>query len=160
MSALVKESRSHPCLSVFTWRHGSHVGVQNNSEKILLGIWFYYYVKHEWHLAIVLYTNMAVSSHEWKPRMRACVEIKAEELAVRSYQLPFNETLDSIQRNNSTKKQHGSMMGTILLQSGILMYIIFLPCSSLAWQLVYLPQRWAKTSFLSHTVKKEKSDPR
>ena len=31
------------------------------------------------------------------------MEIKAEELAVRSYQLPFNGTPDSIQRNNSTK---------------------------------------------------------
>ena len=31
------------------------------------------------------------------------MEIKAEELAVRSYQLPINGTLDSIQRNNSTK---------------------------------------------------------
>mgnify|MGYP006896103151 CR=1 FL=1 len=54
---------------VFTWRHSSHVGVQNNSEKSLLGIWFYYYAKLERHFAIVLYTNMAVSSSEWKPRI-------------------------------------------------------------------------------------------
>ena len=31
--------------SVFTWRHGGHVGEQNNSQKSLLGIWFYYYAK-------------------------------------------------------------------------------------------------------------------
>ena len=44
---------------VFTWRHGGHVGVQNNNEKNLLGIRFYYYEKLERHYAIVLYTNMA-----------------------------------------------------------------------------------------------------
>ena len=49
------------------WRHSGHVGVQNNSEKNLLGIWFYYYANFERHFAIVLYTNMAVSSREWKP---------------------------------------------------------------------------------------------
>ena len=52
--------------SVFTWRHGSHVGVHNNSEKNLSWIWFYYYAKRERHFAIMLYTNMAVSSREWK----------------------------------------------------------------------------------------------
>ena len=55
--------------SVFTWRHGGHLGVQNNSEKIILGIWFYYYSKRERHFAIVLYTSMGVSSREWKPRI-------------------------------------------------------------------------------------------
>ena len=42
------------------------------AEKGLLGIWFYYYAKLERHFAIVLYTNVAVSSREWKPRV-ACV---------------------------------------------------------------------------------------
>ena len=60
----------HPKIfSVFTWRHGGHVGVPNNSEKSLLGVWSYYYPKLERHFAIVLYTNMAVSSREWKPRI-------------------------------------------------------------------------------------------
>ena len=54
---------------VFKWRHGGHVGVQNNNEKNILGIRFYYYAKLERHFAIVLYTNMAVLSHEWKPRI-------------------------------------------------------------------------------------------
>ena len=47
--------------SVFMWRHGRHVGVQNNSEKSLLGLWFYHYAKLEQHFAIVLNTNTAVS---------------------------------------------------------------------------------------------------
>ena len=55
--------------SVFMWPHRGHIGVQNNSEKSLLGIWFYYYAKLERHFAIVLYTNKAVSSREWKPRI-------------------------------------------------------------------------------------------
>jgi len=55
--------------SVFMWRHGRHVGVQNNSEKSLLGLWFCYHAKLERHFAIVLYTNMAISSCEWKPRI-------------------------------------------------------------------------------------------
>ena len=42
---------------------------KNNSEKSLLGIWFYYYAKLERHFAIVLCTNMAVSSREGKPRI-------------------------------------------------------------------------------------------
>ena len=54
--------------SVFTCRHGGHVRVQNNSEKSLLELLFYYYAKLERHFAIVLYNNMAVSSSEWKPR--------------------------------------------------------------------------------------------
>ena len=58
-----------PQFSVFTWRHGSYVGVQNNSEKSILGIWFYYYAKLERHFAILLYTTMAVLSLEWKPRI-------------------------------------------------------------------------------------------
>jgi len=33
-----------------------------------LGLWLYYYAKLERRFAIVLYTNMAVSSLEWKPR--------------------------------------------------------------------------------------------
>ena len=40
------------------WRHGGHISEQNNSEKSLLGIWFYYYAEPERHFAIVLYTNM------------------------------------------------------------------------------------------------------
>ena len=32
-------------LMVFIWRHGGHVGVQNNAVKCLLGIWLYYYEK-------------------------------------------------------------------------------------------------------------------
>ena len=47
---------------VCTWRHGGHVGVQNNGEKSLLGIWPYYYAKLERHFAIVLYTNMSAQS--------------------------------------------------------------------------------------------------
>ena len=39
------------------------------AKKCLLGIWFYYYAKLERHFAIVLYTNLAVSSREWKPRI-------------------------------------------------------------------------------------------
>jgi len=56
-------------LLVFMWRHGGHVGVQNNSEKSLLGLCLYYYAKLERRFAIVLYPNMAVSSREWKPRI-------------------------------------------------------------------------------------------
>ena len=37
-------------------------GVQNNSEKGLLGICFYYCAKLERHFAVALYTNMTVSS--------------------------------------------------------------------------------------------------
>ena len=55
--------------SVFMWRHDGHVGVQNNSEKSLLGFRFFYYAKLERHFVIVLYTSMAVSSREWKPRI-------------------------------------------------------------------------------------------
>ena len=47
-----------------SWSHGSHVGVHNNREKILLGILFYYYLKLKRNFAIVLYTNIAVLSHE------------------------------------------------------------------------------------------------
>ena len=57
-------------LSVFTWRRGGHVRVQSNSEKGLLGIWFYDYAKLEPHFAIVLFTNMAFSPCEWKPWVR------------------------------------------------------------------------------------------
>ena len=56
---------SSNCLfSVFMWRQGGHVGEQNNSEKSPLGIWWYYNAKRERHFAIVLYTDMAVSSRE------------------------------------------------------------------------------------------------
>ena len=48
-----------------TWSHGGHVGMHNNSEKILWGILFYYYAKFERHFAIVLYTNIAVLSREF-----------------------------------------------------------------------------------------------
>ena len=44
--------------------YSGHVGVQNNREKSLLGIWLYYYAKHEPSFPIVLYTNMAVSSRD------------------------------------------------------------------------------------------------
>ena len=54
---------------VFMWRHCGHIGVQNNSEKNLLGLWLYHYAKLERRFAIVFYTNMAVSSREWKPRI-------------------------------------------------------------------------------------------
>ena len=33
--------------------------------------WFYYYTELERHFPIVFYTNMAVSSREWKPRISA-----------------------------------------------------------------------------------------
>ena len=60
------------------WHQGSHVGVQNNSEKNILGISFYYYAKLERHFATVLYTNMAVSSREWKPRIAGLMLTIAE----------------------------------------------------------------------------------
>ena len=41
---------------------------RTTAQKSHLGIWFCYYAKLERHFAIVLYTNMAVSSCEWKPR--------------------------------------------------------------------------------------------
>ena len=56
-------------LGVCMWRHGGHVGVQNNAAKCLLGIWFYYYGKLVGPFSVVLYTNMAVSSRGWKPRI-------------------------------------------------------------------------------------------
>ena len=69
-----------PLFWVFKWRHGGHVNVQNNSAKSLLGIRFCYYdsiidyilllLNHERHFAMVLFTNMAFSSREWKPRIR------------------------------------------------------------------------------------------
>ena len=37
--------------------------------KSLLGIWFYSYAKLERHFASVVYTNMAVLSRDWKPRI-------------------------------------------------------------------------------------------
>ena len=52
-----------PQLEVFIWRHGGHVGVQNNAVKCLLGIWLYYYAKLEKFpkdlFAIVLSNKMA-----------------------------------------------------------------------------------------------------
>ena len=54
---------------VCTWRHGGYVGVQNNGDRSLLGIWFYYYAKLERHFAIVLYTNMSASSRECNLRI-------------------------------------------------------------------------------------------
>ena len=66
---LGKELSTSLLFLVCTWRHGGHVGVQNNSEKSLLGIWLYYYAKLERHFAIVLYTNMAASSRECNPRI-------------------------------------------------------------------------------------------
>ena len=55
---------------VCTWRHGGHVGEQNNSEKSLLGIWLYCYLKLERDFAaIVLYTKMSASSRECNPRL-------------------------------------------------------------------------------------------
>ena len=38
------------------------------AKKVFWG-WFYYYAKLERHFAIDLYTNMAVSSRQWKPRI-------------------------------------------------------------------------------------------
>ena len=35
-----------------------------------LWIWFYFYAKLERHFATVSYTNMAISSGEWKPKIR------------------------------------------------------------------------------------------
>jgi len=60
-----RETLGTRLFSVFTWRHGSHVRVQDSSGKSR----FYYCAKLERHFAIVLYTNMAVSSREWKPRL-------------------------------------------------------------------------------------------
>ena len=51
---------------VFTWRHRRHVGAQNKREKIRLGIWLYYYARHEPSFAIVLCTNMAGLWRDWK----------------------------------------------------------------------------------------------
>ena len=78
---------SHACsvFSFFMWRHRFHVGVQNNSKTILLGIWFYYYAKLEQHFVFVLYTNMAMSSCEWKPRiwhLGQHLKITAERLTI------------------------------------------------------------------------------
>ena len=39
------------------------------AKKVFLGIWFYHHAKLERHFAIVLYTNMAVSSRKWKSRI-------------------------------------------------------------------------------------------
>lgn len=49
-------------------RHGGHVGVQDNTQRRLLGIWLYCYAKLERHFA-TLYTNVAVSSHKQKRRI-------------------------------------------------------------------------------------------
>lgn len=43
--------------------------VYRTMGKRVMRIWFYYYAKLERHFAIDLYTNIAVSSHEWKPRI-------------------------------------------------------------------------------------------
>ena len=43
--------------------------VYSTIVKKVLFIRFYYHAKLERHFAIVLYTNMAVSSREWKPRL-------------------------------------------------------------------------------------------
>ena len=56
-------------LRVCIWRHGGHVGVQNNAVICLLGIWLYYYAKPIKPYSMVLYTNIAVSSHGCKPRI-------------------------------------------------------------------------------------------
>ena len=48
-----------------TWSHGGHIGVHNKSEKVFLGILFYYSANLERHFAIDLYTNIAVSSREF-----------------------------------------------------------------------------------------------
>ena len=56
-----------PLFSVFTWRHGTHAGVQNISEKMfcwILGIWTCYYAKLEWHFAIVL--GFRVRAPKWR----------------------------------------------------------------------------------------------
>ena len=64
---------------VFMWRHCGHIGVQNNSEKRLLGLWLYYCAKLERRFVIVLYTNMAVSSREWKSRNASAIK-RAENI--------------------------------------------------------------------------------
>ena len=46
--------------------------VYRTIAKKVLGIWFYYYAKLERHFGIVLCTNMAVSSREWKPGKNTC----------------------------------------------------------------------------------------
>ena len=42
---------------------------KEQKRKSLLGIWLYFYAKLVEPFSIVLYTNMAVSSREWKPRI-------------------------------------------------------------------------------------------
>ena len=80
--------------SVFTWCHVS-----------LLGIWFNYYVKP---FAIVVYTNMAVSSREWKPRIEC----------VRSCdQKPYllNETKGGWRDLHKNRTFHSSKMAAVSL---------------------------------------------
>ena len=60
---------------VCTWRHGGHIGVQNNGDRSLLGIWFYYYAKRERHFAIVLCTNMSASSRECNPTISSYISL-------------------------------------------------------------------------------------
>ena len=73
------------------------VGVLKNNAKSLLEIWFYYYSKRERHFAIILYTNIAVASREWKPRILVQFNViqmpcmkhsKAEVLGVIDIQRP------------------------------------------------------------------------
>ena len=89
--------KSKLLFSVVRWRHGGPVGVLKNNEKSLLEIWFYYYAKRERHFAIVLYTNIAVASRQWKPRilvqfyviqMPCMKHSKAEVLGVIDIQKP------------------------------------------------------------------------
>ena len=51
---------------IFMWPYGGHVGVQNISEKAFDSIIM---TQFERYFAIVLYTNIAFSSREWKPRI-------------------------------------------------------------------------------------------
>ena len=54
-------------------------------KKSLLGIWVYYYAKLEWHFAIVWYTNMAVSSREWKRRIKIFHTCTRDNVLFRSF---------------------------------------------------------------------------
>ena len=65
-----KTEDAHSCLTLgFHLTSRRPCCCEEQSRKSLLGIWFYYYAKLERHFAILWYTNLAVSSREWKPRI-------------------------------------------------------------------------------------------
>ena len=81
---LLKVQYLSSLMGVWIWRHGGHVGVQNNAVICLLRIWLYYYAKLVGPFSIVLYTNMAVSSRGWKPRIYSSLGIVVhEEMLIR-----------------------------------------------------------------------------